>query len=86
MLHVLFSIDLIDPTPSLPITYSKSGLIKESQVDMLSFSETEPLKELLGELMLTHLGTWTKLLRSGQTAPPSVLGAGARKGSTTFLV
>lgn len=47
MLHVLFSIDLIDTTSSLWI-YSNSGVLRESLVDMLSSSEPEPLKELLG--------------------------------------
>lgn len=47
MLHVLFSIDLIDTTSSFRI-YSNSGVIRESLVDMLSSSEAEPLKELLG--------------------------------------
>lgn len=72
MLHVLFSIDLIDTISSLPV-YWNSELIKESLVDMLSSSDAEPLKELLGEMSI-HLGAQTTLLNSGQTAP-SLLGA-----------
>lgn len=63
-LHVLLSIDLTAEESSLSM-YTNSGLFRESQVDIVSSKETEPLTDVLGEIFL-HLGTIIALLEAGR--------------------
>lgn len=63
-LHVLLSIDLTAEESSLSI-YTNSGLFRESQVDIVSSKETEPLTDVLREIFL-HLGTIIALLEAGR--------------------
>lgn len=68
LLNVFLLIESIAGT-SLLSMYSTSGLLKESQVDMVSSKETESPSDLLGETSMLHgagmaavLGTVSSLL------------------------
>lgn len=53
MLNVFLLIELTAET-SLLSTYSTSGLLKESQVDIVSSKETEKSSDLLGDISILH--------------------------------
>lgn len=61
--------------------YSTSGLLKESQLDIVSSIETEFPSDLLGETSMLHGPGKAKELGTAS----SLLGAGATFGRTTAL-